>query len=146
MKKFSLVSVSGVNYIMLNAEKTILNSHCNSTIFEKNEDSFLNINVFDYFETEVIILKSNLDRRKKEFKELEKKYKYFSVGFLKKPLLKTVFLKRWVNNGIKFVRVYRDKEGTDLKCSFNSTLTSLPNKRRKLVTLGCFKYKVKWID
>jgi len=57
----------------------------------------------------------------------------------------TVFLKRTVNNNVRFVMVYNDKKGKDLKAIFNSTVTSLPNKRRKIITLNCFKYKCEWI-
>lgn len=59
--------------------------------------------------------------------------------------LKVVYLKRLLNNGIRFVFVYNDKDCKNLKCIFNSTTTSLPNKRRKIITLNCFKYKVEWV-
>lgn len=59
--------------------------------------------------------------------------------------LKKVYFKRVVNNGIRFVYVYNDKEGRDLKCMFNSTLTSLPNRRRKFITLNCCKFKCEFI-
>lgn len=58
----------------------------------------------------------------------------------------TVYLKRVKNNDIRFVFVYSDKEGKDLKAIFNSTTTSLPNKRRKIITLNCWKYKCEWIS
>lgn len=56
-----------------------------------------------------------------------------------------VYLKRVVINGSKCVKVYNDKEGTDLKGIFNSCTGSLPNKRRKVITLNCFKFSCEWI-
>jgi len=58
----------------------------------------------------------------------------------------TVYLKRTTNNNVRFVMVYNDKEGTKLKAIFNGTTTSLPNKRRKIITLNCFNYKCEWIN
>lgn len=58
----------------------------------------------------------------------------------------TVYLKRIVNNNIRFVMVYNDKEANKLKAIFNSSTTSLPNKKRKVITLNCFKYKCEWIN
>ena len=56
-----------------------------------------------------------------------------------------VYLKRGMSNGSKCVEVYNDKEGTDLKAIFNSDTVSLPNKRRKVITLNCFKFYCEWI-
>jgi hypothetical protein len=60
--------------------------------------------------------------------------------------MKTLYLKRQINNGIRFVMVYNDKKGTNLKAIFNSTITSLPNKKRKILTLNCFKFNIQWIN
>ena len=59
--------------------------------------------------------------------------------------LKTVYLKRWINNGVRFVMIYSDKEGKSLKAIFNSTITSLPNKKRKVITLNYKKFLCSWI-
>jgi hypothetical protein len=56
-----------------------------------------------------------------------------------------VYLKRVVNNGVKCVYAYNDKEGTDLKAIFSDSIVSLPNKRRKVITMNCFKFICEWI-
>lgn len=59
-------------------------------------------------------------------------------------LLKTVYLRRKTNqNGTKSVVVFNDKEATSLKAIIN--YGSLPNKRRKIITLNCWKYNCEWI-
>lgn len=57
----------------------------------------------------------------------------------------TVYLKRKTNkNGSKSVIIFNNKEATSLKAIINYGV--LPNKRRKLITLNCFKYKCEWIN
>jgi hypothetical protein len=82
MKTFSLVHIGRSTFIMLNAKDNLTNNQCNSTIFEIKEDASLNTNIFDYFDLKVSILVDKLDRRTKNFKQLEKEYQYFSASFL----------------------------------------------------------------
>ena len=56
----------------------------------------------------------------------------------------TVYLRRKKNqNGSTSVVVFNDKEATSLKAIIN--YGTLPNKRRKLITINCNNYKVEWI-
>ena len=83
-KVFSLVHIGRDTFIMLNAKDNLKNSQCCSTIFENRNDANLDINIFDYYGLKVRILDDKLDRRTKKFKELESRYQYFSVSFLRK--------------------------------------------------------------
>lgn len=81
MKKFSLVTVNGKTFICRNAEKPLLNCHCNSLIFKNKKDVNLKISVFDYFNVRFSIVKK-LDMRTKEAKHWIKKVGFFSVSVL----------------------------------------------------------------
>lgn len=82
MKTYSLVHIGRDTFIMLNAKDKLTNKMCNSTIFVNKESANLDTNVFHYFGVKVRILIDKLDRRTKRFKELEKQYQYFTVGYL----------------------------------------------------------------
>ena len=58
--------------------------------------------------------------------------------------MQTVYFKRWINDGVRFVKVYKDENCTDLKCIINSTTSSLPNKRRKTIVINGMKYNCKF--
>jgi len=56
----------------------------------------------------------------------------------------TVYLKRKKNqNGSTSVIIFNDREATSLKAIMN--YAPLPNKRRKTITLNCWKFNVEWI-
>lgn len=93
-KSFSLVHIGRDTFIMLNANENLKNNQCNSTIFINPDASKLDTNVFHYFGLKVTIIKDNLDRRTKKFKDFEKQYPYFSASFL--PTIK----KRALNNSL----------------------------------------------
>tara|TARA_R110002050_G_C8863691_1_gene507632 strand:+ start:752 stop:1024 length:273 start_codon:yes stop_codon:yes gene_type:complete len=87
MKKFSLIELSnGQKFVRLYANKEILNSQCNSTIFKNKEDSYLKISIFEYLNIDIKILYT-LDMRFKIPKNLVKEYGYFSVSKIKSDLI-----------------------------------------------------------
>tara|TARA_R110000744_G_scaffold77468_2_gene152893 strand:+ start:659 stop:928 length:270 start_codon:yes stop_codon:yes gene_type:complete len=86
MKNYSLVEVSGVKYICINAKNKITNNQCNSTIFKNKKDAKLDICIFNYTNTNFKILK-NIDLRFTESKYIVKKYGFFSVSKIKSNLL-----------------------------------------------------------
>lgn len=56
----------------------------------------------------------------------------------------TVYFKRHINNGVRFVMVYKDENCTLLRCIINSTVSSLPNKRRKNIIINGLKYNCRF--
>lgn len=91
MKKYSLVLIGRDCFIMLNADKPLLNKECNSTIFQNKSDANKNVSVFEHFEVPFDTLSEPLDRRTKKFKDLVKRFGYFSAAFL--PEIKERYLK-----------------------------------------------------
>lgn len=63
----------------------------------------------------------------------------------KKEALLNVFLKRKINNGIKFVIAYHDKECKSIKAIFNSSTCSLPNKKRQVLIINDSPYNPIWL-
>ena len=69
-------------FLTINAYEDFTCRMCNSNIFPKNSsDSLLDTNVFDYFKAKQHVIK-RVDARTKEYKELCKKYNWFSVSDL----------------------------------------------------------------
>jgi hypothetical protein len=90
MKNYSLVEVSGVKYICINAKNTITNKQCNSDIFKDKKNAKLDICIFKYTNTDFKILTRSLDLRFRESKDLVKKYGFFSVSKIKSNLLNNI--------------------------------------------------------
>ena len=99
-KVFSLVHIGRDTFIMLNANKPLLNKHCNSTIFENKDDANLDCNVFTYYGLKVNVIIDKLDRRTKKFKQFERDYQYFSVSFL--PKIKERSLSNRISGQFKY--------------------------------------------
>lgn len=97
MKTFHLVRIGRDTFVMLNADKPLLNYQCNSMIFDNKEDATKNISVFDYFKLPVHIIQK-LDMRTNKAKYLVNQYGFFSAQFL--PEIK----KRNDNNYYTYVR------------------------------------------
>lgn len=86
MKKYYLVKVTLSNgetedFIKLNAYDRLTNNQCNSITFKNEMDAKLQVDTLDYFNCKMEVIKK-LDRRTKEFKQLEKNIRYYSVGYL----------------------------------------------------------------
>ena len=83
MKKYYLVEINNVKYIMLNAYDKITNRMCNSMIFNNSQDANLDVSIFNFFKVNLVIIEK-LDRRTKQFKNYEKQYGYFSASIFTK--------------------------------------------------------------
>lgn len=86
MNRYYLVKITfsdgtSKKYIKLNPYNRLTNKRCHSRTFDNYKDSRLDVDVLEYFNCKMEIIKK-LDRRTKEFKKLEKEVRYFSVSEL----------------------------------------------------------------
>lgn len=86
MKRYYLVKIifsdgESRYYIKLNPKYRLTNKQCNPRIFDNPDDADLDVDTLDYFNCKMEVI-NKLDRRTREFKNLEKVLKYFTVGDL----------------------------------------------------------------